>query len=112
MASFVLTSLEEVLERARTAETELQVQQATRKTFEKSTQKQIQTMTMQLNDAQLTSKKAETECSSMKEGMRSLKEQWAREVKALREEVKVGVERSRKEREEAVGCLTFIMSFG
>jgi hypothetical protein len=93
----------DVLERARTAESELQLQQSTRKTFEKSTQKQIQTMATQLADAQLSSKKAETECSSMKEGMRSLKEQWARDVKGLRDEVKAGSERSRKEREEAVG---------
>jgi flagellar biosynthesis/type III secretory pathway protein FliH len=59
-------------------------------------------MTAQLVEAQTAQTKAERECNSLRDGVRSLREAWAREVKSVREEFKKGEERGLREREEAV----------
>ncbi|KIR97302.1 hypothetical protein L804_05484 [Cryptococcus deuterogattii 2001/935-1] len=93
--------LQEVLERARTAETSLKELQQTRKLLEQSTKKQVQEMTQQMNDARVEKTKAERECVSLRDGVKSLRDVWAREVKALTEEMRRKEEEDKKEMEEA-----------
>ncbi|WWD17638.1 hypothetical protein CI109_102079 [Kwoniella shandongensis] len=93
--------LQEVLERARTAEAALSQHQSTRKNLEQSTKKSLQHMTAQLTEAQAGQAKAERECSSLRESVKSLRDVWAREVKSVKEEWKRGEEKGRREREEA-----------
>lgn len=93
--------LQEVLERARTAETSLKELQQTRKSLEQSTKKQVQEMTQQMNDARVEKTKAERECVSLRDGVKSLRDVWAREVKTLKEEMRRKEEEDKKEMEEA-----------
>ncbi|KAK8866156.1 hypothetical protein IAR55_001307 [Kwoniella newhampshirensis] len=93
--------LQEVLERARTAEAALAQHQSSRKNLEQSTKKSLQHMTAQLTEAQAGQAKAERECASLRESVKSLRDVWAREVKSVREEWKRGEERGKREREEA-----------
>lgn len=99
--------LQEVLERARTAETSLKELQQTRKLLEQSTKKQVQKMTQQMNDARVEKTKAERECVSLRDGVKSLRDVWAREVKALKEEMRRKEEEDKKEMEEAVHVIYF-----
>ena len=92
----------EVLERARAAESSLSTHVSTRKALELSTKKSLAQMSAQLSEAQNNQARAEREAESLREGVRSLKELWAREMTAVREEWKRGEERGRREREEAV----------
>ncbi|GFZ46046.1 hypothetical protein JCM24511_04292 [Saitozyma sp. JCM 24511] len=91
----------EVLERARTAEASLAQHVSTRKALEQSTKKSLQQMTAQLAESQSAQIKAERECNSLKDSVRSLREAWSRELRGVRDEWKRGEERNRKEREEA-----------
>ncbi|XAO27200.1 hypothetical protein I312_106042 [Cryptococcus bacillisporus CA1280] len=93
--------LQEVLERARTAETSLKELQQTRKSLEQSTKKQVQEMTQQMNDAIVEKTKAERECVSLRDGVKSLRDVWAREVKALKEEMRRKEGEDKEEIEEA-----------
>ncbi|WVF70453.1 hypothetical protein IAT40_005243 [Kwoniella sp. CBS 6097] len=93
--------LQEILERARTAEAALASHQSTRKALEQSTKKSLLHMTAQLTEAQAGQAKAERECASLRDSVRSLRDVWAREVKSVREEWKRGEEKGKKEREEA-----------
>ncbi|WVQ97461.1 hypothetical protein IAU59_004574 [Kwoniella sp. CBS 9459] len=93
--------LQEILERARTAEAALSSHQSTRKALEQSTKKSLSHMTAQLTEAQAGQAKAERECASLRDSVRSLRDVWAREVKSVREEWKRGEEKGKKEREEA-----------
>ncbi|ORY29368.1 hypothetical protein BCR39DRAFT_175626 [Naematelia encephala] len=93
--------LQEVLERARTAESALATHQANKKAIEQSTKKQLQAMTSQLTDSQVSQARAEREERALRESVKSLRDVWTREVKAVREEVKRTEEKGRKEREEA-----------
>lgn len=99
--------LQEVLERARTAETSLKELQQTRKSLEQSTKKQVQEMTQQMNDAIVEKTKAERECVSLRDGVKSLRDVWAREVKALKEEMRRKEEEDKEEMEEAVHLIYF-----
>lgn len=98
--------LQEVLERARTAETSLKELQQTRKSLEQSTKKQVQEMTQQMDDARVEKTKAERECVSLRDGVKSLRDVWAREVKAL-EELRRKEEEDKREMEEAVHLIYF-----
>lgn len=60
-------------------------------------------MTAQLGEAQTNQARAEREATSLRESVKSLRDVWARELKAVREEWKRGEEKGRKEREDAVG---------
>lgn len=60
-------------------------------------------MTAQLAESQSAQIRAERECNSLKDSVRSLREAWSRELRGVRDEWKRGEERNRKEREEAVG---------
>lgn len=80
--------------------------QDNRKSLEQSTKKQVQQMTAQLQEASISQKQAERECVSLRDGVKSLRDAWAREIKAVKDEWKKGVERERQEREEAV-CFPF-----
>jgi hypothetical protein len=91
------------LERARTAEASLAQHVSTRKALEQSTKKSLQQMTAQLAESQSAQIRAERECNSLKDSVRSLREAWSRELRGVRDEWKRGEERNRKEREEAVG---------
>ncbi|OCF42287.1 hypothetical protein I317_03907 [Kwoniella heveanensis CBS 569] len=93
--------LQEILERARTAEAALASHQSTRKALEQSTKKSLSHMTAQLTEAQAGQAKAERECASLRDSVRSLRDVWAREVKSVREEWKKGEEKGKREREEA-----------
>ncbi|WVQ61934.1 uncharacterized protein L199_000067 [Kwoniella botswanensis] len=93
--------LQEVLERARTAESSLSQHQSTRKALEQSTKKSLSHMTSQLTEAQAGQAKAERECVALRESVKSLRDVWAREVKSVRDEWKKGEEKGKKEREEA-----------
>ncbi|WWC86491.1 uncharacterized protein L201_001368 [Kwoniella dendrophila CBS 6074] len=93
--------LQEVLERARTAESSLSQHQSTRKALEQSTKKSLSHMTTQLTEAQAGQAKAERECVALRESVKSLRDVWAREVKSVRDEWKKGEEKGKKEREEA-----------
>ncbi|OCF34049.1 hypothetical protein I316_04396 [Kwoniella heveanensis BCC8398] len=92
--------LQEILERARTAEAALASHQSTRKALEQSTKKSLSHMTAQLTEAQAGQAKAERE-SAYTDSVRSLRDVWAREVKSVREEWKKGEEKGKREREEA-----------
>jgi hypothetical protein len=78
---------------------------STRKALEQSTKKSLQQMTAQLAESQSAQIKAERECNSLKDSVRSLREAWSRDLRGVRDEWKRGEERNRKEREEAVGDL-------
>ncbi|WVR06095.1 hypothetical protein IAU60_003123 [Kwoniella sp. DSM 27419] len=93
--------LQEVLERARTAEAGLASHQSTRKALEQSTKKSLQHMMTQLTEAQAGQAKAERECAALRDSVRSLRDVWAREVKSVREESRRGEEKGKKDREEA-----------
>nr|XP_019049505.1 hypothetical protein I302_03294 [Kwoniella bestiolae CBS 10118]OCF28435.1 hypothetical protein I302_03294 [Kwoniella bestiolae CBS 10118] len=93
--------LQEVLERARTAESSLSQHQSTRKALEQSTKKSLSHMTSQLTEAQAGQAKAERECVALRESVKSLRDVWAREIKGVRDEWKKGEEKGKKEREEA-----------
>nr|XP_018267413.1 uncharacterized protein I303_01399 [Kwoniella dejecticola CBS 10117]OBR89571.1 hypothetical protein I303_01399 [Kwoniella dejecticola CBS 10117] len=93
--------LQEVLERARTAESSLAQHQSTRKALEQSTKKSLSHMTTQLTEAQAGQAKSERECVALRESVKSLRDVWAREVKSVRDEWKKGEEKGKKEREEA-----------
>nr|XP_019007424.1 uncharacterized protein I206_07876 [Kwoniella pini CBS 10737]OCF46205.1 hypothetical protein I206_07876 [Kwoniella pini CBS 10737] len=93
--------LQEVLERARGAESSLAQHQSTRKALEQSTKKSLSHMTSQLTEAQAGQAKSERECVALRESVKSLRDVWAREVKSVRDEWKRGEEKGRKDREEA-----------
>ncbi|WRT64392.1 uncharacterized protein IL334_001324 [Kwoniella shivajii] len=93
--------LQEVLERARTAESALSQHQTTRKALEQSTKKSLSHMTSQLTEAQGGQAKAERECVALRDSVKSLRDVWAREVKMVKDEWKKGEEKGKKEREEA-----------
>ncbi|ODN90222.1 hypothetical protein L198_06240 [Cryptococcus wingfieldii CBS 7118] len=92
--------LQEVLERARTAESAFKEISSTRKTLEQSTKKSLTDMTAQLQEAKMREMKAEREAQSLKDGVQSLKDLWARDVKGVREEMKRAEEAEREKREE------------
>lgn len=73
--------------------------------LEKTSKKSIQQKTAQVAEAHLAQHKAESECNSLRDAVRSLRDVWAREVKGVKEEYKRGSERERAEREEAVSAL-------
>jgi hypothetical protein len=93
----------DLLERARTAEAGLATHVSTRKALESSTKKALAQMAAQLTDAQSNQARAEREATSLREGVKSLRDVWARDIKSVREEWKKGEEKARAEREEAVG---------
>lgn len=92
----------EVLDRARTAESTLAEHASTRKALEQSTKKSLQQMTTQLKEAQLSQQRSEREAVSLRDSVKSLRDVWAREVRAVREEMKRSEEKGQQEREEAV----------
>lgn len=94
--------LQEILERARAAETSLKDLQQTSKSLDQATKKKVQEMTQQMNDARMEKTKAERECVSLRDGLKSLRDVWAREVKALKEVIRRKEEEDKKEVEEAV----------
>ena len=105
----------EILERARSAEASLTDHLGTKKAFEDSTKKAMTEMTTQLKEAQLAKMKAESESNALRDGVKSLREGWAREVKAIKEEMRSAQEASRKERDDTVssrslGCLSLCSS--
>ena len=57
-------------------------------------------MSTQLAEAQRDKAKSESESSALKSGVGSMKESWAREVKALRAEMKKADEGWKAERDE------------
>ena len=59
-------------------------------------------MSSQLTDAQAAQSKAESESSSLRESVKSLKGVWARDLKAAREEIKKADEKGRRDLIEAV----------
>lgn len=75
--------------------------QSTRKALEVSTKKSLQQMTTDMNDAKAAHKKADSEVVALRESVRSLREVWGRETKAVRDELRKTVDTQRKEREEA-----------
>ncbi len=89
--------LEEVLVRARTAEGNLATQLKERKALEASTKKQMTQMTAELEESQARSMKAEREAMALKDGFKGLKENWAKDMKSLRAEIKATAEDHRKE---------------
>jgi hypothetical protein len=92
----------EVLERARTAESSLATHVANKKALEQSTKKSLQQMTSQLADAQAAQLKADREASSLRDGVKSLRDAWTRELKAVRDEVKQAEEKGRDDTAAAV----------
>ncbi|RXK39734.1 hypothetical protein M231_02927 [Tremella mesenterica] len=100
--------LQEMLERARTAESALNEQLSTRKALEQSTKKSLQQMKTELVEAQANQHKAESECASLRDGVKSLRDVWAREVKAMRAEWRKGQDRTRQERDESVITVNII----
>jgi len=60
-------------------------------------------MTSQLGEAQHAQARAEREAASLREGVKSLRDVWVREVKTVKEDWRNGKERLEREREEAVG---------
>ena len=97
--------LQEMLERARTAEAGLNEQLSTRKALEQSTKKSLQQMKADLSEAQANQHKADSECASLRDSVRSLRDVWSREVKGLRTDWRRDQERARQERDECVGKL-------
>lgn len=93
----------EVLERARTAESSLAQHLSTKKSLEQSTKKALQEMTAQVADAQAAQIKAEREANSLRDGVRSLRDVWAREVKGVKDAMKRSEEKSKADIAAAVG---------
>lgn len=63
-------------------------------------------MTAQVTEATFAQTKSDKECAALKDSVRSLREAWAREMKAVRDEWRKNTEREVKEREEAVSGRT------
>ena len=95
----------EVLERARSAEASLAEHLGQKKALEETTRKSVAEMTAQMKEAQLARAKAESESSNLRDGVRSLKDAWTREVRVIKEDMRVAEERGRKERDEAVSWI-------
>lgn len=62
-------------------------------------------MSAELIEAQTTSSKAERESIALRDGIKGMKDQWSKEVKALKGEIKVGVEEGKRGLEETVSTL-------
>jgi hypothetical protein len=90
----------DVLERAQKAEAQALLLSGNQKELEQSTKKSLAEMTAQLAEAQRKETKAESESSALKSSVGSMKDAWAREVKALRAEVKRADEKWRNEHDE------------
>lgn len=58
-------------------------------------------MTTEMNDAKALHRKADSECVALRDSVKSLRDVWSRETKAVKDELKQTVETQRKEREEA-----------
>lgn len=52
----------------------------------------------------MSQQRSEREAVSLRDSVKSLRGVWAREVRAVREEMKRSEEKGREEREEAVSC--------
>lgn len=61
-------------------------------------------MTAQVTEATFAQTKADKECSSLKDSVRSLRDAWGREMKGVRDEWRKGQEKEKLEREEAVSA--------
>lgn len=59
-------------------------------------------MTAQVTEATFAQTKADRECTSLKESVKSLRDAWGREMKLVREEWRKGQDKERQERDEAV----------
>lgn len=59
-------------------------------------------MSAQLTEAQHAQATAEREAASLRGAVKSLRDAWAREIRSVRADWKTGIERSEKDREEAV----------
>lgn len=92
----------ETAERRRNAESEVAELKSTRQALEKSTKRSLQQMTAELAEAQQAQQRAESESNSLRDSVRSLREVWAREVKATRQDWKRDMENERLEREKMV----------
>jgi hypothetical protein len=66
-------------------------------------------MTSQLVEAQEKHAKADKECLAMRDGLKSLKEVWGREVRGLKDEMRQGEDKWRAERDEAVSGRSFMI---
>lgn len=100
------------MERARTAESSLATHVANKKALEQSTKKSLQQMTSQLADAQAAQLKADREASSLRDGVKSLRDSWTRELKAVRDEVKQAEEKGRNDTAAAVSRGRSVLSVG
>ncbi|WVQ82513.1 hypothetical protein IAT38_004642 [Cryptococcus sp. DSM 104549] len=92
--------LQEVLERARSAEATAKDLSSTRKALETSTKKSLQTMNAQVAEAQASQARSERECAALRDSVKSLRDVWAREMRGVKEDWKRGEEKNRREREE------------
>lgn len=104
-----MTNKTETVERARAAEAELHEVKSTRKALETNTKKALQSMTAQVTEATFAQTKSDKECASLKDSVRSLRDAWAREMKAVKEEYKRSTEREKHDREEAVSLLIILI---
>ncbi|WVO16824.1 hypothetical protein L204_104510 [Cryptococcus depauperatus] len=94
--------LQETLQRARIAEHSLSSLQMTQKSLESNTKSQLSSMTSQLTEAEHTKLRAERECIALKESVKSLRDVWTREIKAVKSEVKRSEEREMQRREKVI----------
>lgn len=79
---------QEVLDRARTAESSLTTHMKEKKVLESNTAKSLAEMTAKLQESQAVSTKSERESIALREGLQSLKEMQRREIAELKSEMK------------------------
>lgn len=82
---------------------------STKQALEKSTKKALQLMTAEVTEAQQAQQRAESECNSLRDSVRSLREVWAREVKTTRQDWKRDMESERIAREGLVSWWSTVL---
>ncbi|KZV70877.1 hypothetical protein PENSPDRAFT_431427 [Peniophora sp. CONT] len=92
--------LQEVLERARTAESEAAALKSQLKLETTTSKRSMKEMESNLTQATATSNKAEREYITLRDSVKSMKEAWKADVDGLREEMKKREERWRKDAED------------
>lgn len=89
-----------MLERAQKAESEVLAFTTNQKELEQSTKRSLSEMKAQLEDALRKEAKATSESAALKNGVKGIKESFARDMKSIRDDMSGANERWKKEGEE------------
>lgn len=97
---YIANPIEEVLERAQKAEAEVLAFTTNQKELEQSTKKALNEMKAQLEEAQRKEAKATSEAAALRNGVKGIKDSFARDLKSIRDDMSGADERWEKQGEE------------